>query len=149
MLFIDWALIQSMRTVIFPKILCPPTLVKSFIKWSVKLEIPCEKTFVNRSSYLVSGIYVKILSVWTKAFTIGQKKSNNVWSRNIEFTTVLCLKENPSQKVSVIAKLWPHCPNSVAEKVVPIKILDESTKLLIGTQNNIRKLEWHWFQMFC
>ncbi|HZH38435.1 MAG TPA: hypothetical protein VEX17_00020, partial [Bacillales bacterium] len=100
-----------------------------------------KKLSINESSYLVSKHLRKDFECLDESLHSRAKGSNNVLvHRNIEPQRFMPM-DNPS-KVSVMANFDPHTFTlTLLEKEVPIKeILDESTKLLMRTQNNIRIL---------
>lgn len=140
-----WALIQSIlfACASISKILCPPTpRDKSLInECKERGEYLVKKLSINESSYLVSKHLRDDFERLDESLHSWAKESNNVLvHRNIEPQRFMP-RENPSN-VSVMANFDPHTFTlTLLEKEVPIKeILDESTKLLMRTQNNIRKL---------
>jgi hypothetical protein len=140
-----WSLIQSIlfACTSISKILCPSTprdksLIDTFKERSDYLK---KKLSINESYYLVSKHLRTDLECLDESLHSWAKGSNNALAhRNIEPHRFMPL--NNQSKGSFMANFDPDTfILTLWEKEFPIKdILDESTRLLMRTQNSIRKL---------
>ncbi len=140
-----WALIQSIlfACTSISKILCPPTPRDKSLtdECNERGEYLVKKLSINESSYLVSRDLRNDFECLDESLHRWAKESNNALDhRNIEPQRFMSM-DNPS-KVSVMANFDPDTfILTLWDKEFPLEeILDESTRLLMRTQNSIRKL---------
>lgn len=141
----SWALIQSIlfACTSISKILCPPTPRDKSLtdEFKERGEYLVKKLSINESYYLVSKHLRNDFECLDERLHSWAKGSNNALAhRNIEPHQFMHLNNPP--KVSFMAKFDPDTfILTLWEKEFPLKeILDESTRLLMRTQNSIRNL---------
>ncbi len=140
-----WALIQSILFACtnISKIFCPPTpRDRSLIdECNERGEYLKKKLSIKESSYLLFGYLRDDVEHFDERLHIWAKASNDILAnRNIGSLRFVHM-DNPSER----SDMENFDPNTFIltfwEKEFPIKeIFVESTRLLINTQNNIRKL---------